>query len=162
MVVSLAVVTGGFYTQANAAAVAYAYHDGPESENRQPVTANEITAMLVLQKIGVGPDEKVLNDRIDGTAWVYAITGIHPVAGHYDPGDPPKDAAYLADHFRDYDTDPEVRAAVKRLNIHHVLLGNGAIQPQLRRAAGLRDLDGLDFLRRDYANPQAVIYTIVR
>jgi hypothetical protein len=163
LVIGMAVVTQGFYTQANAKAVAYAYHDGPQQPDRQPpVSADEVTAMLVLQKMGVGPDEKVLNDRIDGSAWLYAITGIHPVAGHYDPGVPPKDAVYLAANFRNYDTDPEVRAAVRRLNIHHVLLGNGAIKPQLRRATGLRDLDGLDFLRRDYANPHAVIYTIVK
>jgi hypothetical protein len=162
-VVTLAFVTNGFYTQANAKAVAYAYHDGPASPDRQPpLMADELTAMYKLAQMGVGPDEKVLNDRIDGTAWLYAITGIHPVAGHYDPGVPPPDASYLADHFRDYDTDPEVRAAVKRLDIHHVLLGYGAIKPELRRAPGLRNLDGLDFLRRDYVNDHSVIYTIIK
>jgi hypothetical protein len=163
LVVTLALVTNGFYTQANAKAVAYAYHDGEASpERQQPLLADEITAMLVLAKMGIGPDEKVLNDRIDGTAWLYAITGIRPVAGHYDPGVPPPDATYLADHFREYDTDPEVRAAVKRLDVHHVLLGDGAIRPQLRRAPGLRDLAGLDFLRRDYVNDHSVIYAIIK
>lgn len=156
------VLTNGFYAAANATAVGYAFNNGePEDVGQPPVSVDELTAMYVLQKMGVGPNEKVLNDRIDGTAWLYAITGIRPVAGHYDAGVPPKDAAYLALHFRDYDTDPEVRAAVKRLDIHHVLLGWGAIQPGLMRAPGISNLDGLDFLRRDYVNPHAVIYTLV-
>lgn len=158
----MGVATQGFYTGVNATAVAYAYHNGPESEHREPpVTPRELVAMDVLTKL-VGPGEMVLNDRIDGTAWVYAMTGIRPVAGHYDPGMQPPDAAYLAEHFREYDTDPEVRAAVKRLHIKHVFLGHGAIKAELLRAPGLRDLDGLDFLRRDYVNPESVIYTIVK
>ncbi|MFD8500766.1 DUF6541 family protein [Amycolatopsis sp. NPDC059657] len=163
VLIAMGVVTQGFYTQANATAVAFLYHNGPESKDReQPISAYELEAMAVLQKLGVGPDERVLNDRVDGSAWVYAITGIKPTAGHYDTGVPPKDAEYLADHFRDFDTDPEVRAAVKRLNIHRVFLGHGSIKPYMHRAPGLRDLDGLDFLRREYANPNAVIYTIIK
>jgi hypothetical protein len=157
------VFTNGFYAVANATAVGYAFNDGePEDVGLPAVSVDELTAMYALQKMGVGPNEKVLNDRVDGTAWLYAITGIRPVAGHYDPGVPPKDAAYLALHFRDYDTDPEVRAAVKRLDIHHVLLGYGAIEPGYVRAPGISNLDGLDFLRRDYVNPHAVIYTIIK
>ncbi|WP_158888541.1 DUF6541 family protein [Amycolatopsis anabasis] len=161
-VVALGGVTNGFYTTANATAVAYAYYNGPRSENREvPVTRDEVAAMMELKKYAV-PGEKVLNDRLDGTAWLYAITGIRPVAGSYDPGVPPKDAAYLANHFREYDRNPEVRAAVERLNVRHVLLGHGSIKPEMIRAPGIRDLDGLPFLRREYANPDAVIYTLLR
>jgi hypothetical protein len=162
MLAVLAVVTKGFYTTANATAVSYAYHDGPQSEDREvPVTEHEVAAMMELKKYA-GTDEKVLNDRVDGTAWLYAITGLHPVAGSYDPGVPPKDADYLARHFREYDTNPEVRAAVARLNVKHVLLGTGSIKKDLVRAPGIRNLDGLDFLRREYSNPDAVIYTIIK
>jgi hypothetical protein len=162
MLVVGGLLSSGFYVKSNETAVSYAYDNGWPGATELPISKDELTAMYVLQKMGVGPGEKVLNDRIDGTAWLYAITGIHPVAGHYDPGVQPKDAAYLALHFRDYDTDPEVRAAVKRLDIHHVLLGHGSIQPGLTRAPGIANLDGLDFLRRDYANPHAVIYTIIK
>ncbi|WP_020668860.1 DUF6541 family protein [Amycolatopsis nigrescens] len=163
LVACLAVVTNGFYTNANAIAVGYAYQNWPESEKvgQIPVTANEVAAMLALQEIA-DPAEMVLNDRRDGTAWVYAITGIRPVAGHYDPGVPPPDAAYLSEHFREYDTDPEVRAAVERLNVRHVLLGHGSILPDIKRAPGLENLDGLRFLRREYSNSDAVVYTILR
>ncbi|MEC3980551.1 DUF6541 family protein [Amycolatopsis sp. H20-H5] len=162
VVLAVAVLTGGFYTTANATAVSFLYYNGPEGEVEPPVLPAELTAMKELVKLGAGPHEKVLNDRLDGTAWLYAITGIHPVAGHYDGGAGPKDASYLLLHFRDYDTDPEVRAAVARLDVRHVLLGHGSIRPGAPRAPGLRDLDGLDFLRKDYQNPDATIYTIVK
>ncbi|RZQ62047.1 DUF6541 family protein [Amycolatopsis suaedae] len=158
----LAVLTNGFYTSVNAQAVAYAYHNGPESEHReQPVSADEVRAMLELQKFAV-PGERVMNERSDGTAWVYAIAGVKPVAGHYDPSVPPPDAKLLARHFREYDTNPEVRAAVERLNVRHVLIGHGSIQAQYSVTSGLRDLEGLRFLRKEYSNPGAVIYTVLR
>lgn len=160
LAVALALLTHGFYTQANATAVAYAYHNGPEAEDREPpVTGPEVTAMLQLRKY-VGPGEKVLNGRVDGTAWMYAIAGIHPVAGSYDPGVPPTDAKYLANHFREYKTDPEVRAALDRLNVHHVMIGHGKVKSELSQESGLTDLEGLSFLREEYRNKHAAIYTI--
>ncbi len=39
--------------------------------------------MQAVAKI-VPPGERVLNDRGDGSAWMYALTGVKPVAGHYD------------------------------------------------------------------------------
>ncbi|MBN6035352.1 DUF6541 family protein [Amycolatopsis sp. 195334CR] len=158
----LAVGTNGFYTTANATAVAYAYHNGPESIGRPvPVTDFEVDAMREMGKFAV-PGEKVLNDRLDGTAWLFAISGVRPVAGHYDPGVAPPDATFLSNHFREYDTNPDVRAAVERLNVRHVLLGSGSIKPDVIRAPGLRDLDGLPFLEKIYANPDAMIYRILR
>jgi len=159
---ALAVVTNGFYAKVNATAVAYAYHNYPESENRAiPVSWNEVAAMKEVGKLA-GPDEMVLNDRFDGTAWVFAISGVRPIAGHYDPSVPPPDATLLADHFRDYDRDARVRETVKRLNIRHVLLGSSSIKVEYERPMGLRDLEGLGFLRRVYTNPDAVIYEITR
>ncbi|WP_326567621.1 DUF6541 family protein [Amycolatopsis rhabdoformis] len=163
VVAAMAVLTGGFYRNANATAVSYLYYNGPEGEVTPPVSADEIAAMEHLGTMGIPSQEKVLNDRMDGTAWMYAIAGVHPVAGHYDGGgnvDP--DAVYLAMHFRDYDTDPRVRAAVARLDVHHVLVGSGTIRKDTPIAPGLHGLAGKDFVRVDYRNPGAVIYTIVK
>ncbi|OZM73230.1 copper-transporting ATPase [Amycolatopsis antarctica] len=158
----LAVVTNGFYAKVNATAVAYAYHNYPESENRAiPVSKDEVVAMREVGKLAA-PGEMVLNDRYDGTAWVYAISGVRPIAGHYDPSVPPPDATLLGDHFRDYDRDPRVREAVKRLNIRHVLLGSSSIKVEYERPVGLRDLEGMDFLRPVYRNADAVVYEITR
>ncbi|MEW2500154.1 DUF6541 family protein [Amycolatopsis sp. CA-161197] len=163
VVAAMAVLTGGFYRNANATAVSYLYYNGPEGEVTPPVSADEITAMEHLGTMGIPAQEKVLNDRMDGTAWMYAIAGVHPVAGHYDGGGRVSpDAVYLALHFRDYDTDPRVRDAVRRLDVHHVLVGSGTIRKDTPIAPGLQGLDGRDFLRVDYRNPGAVIYTIVK
>ncbi|MDT8910271.1 DUF6541 family protein [Amycolatopsis sp. PS_44_ISF1] len=163
VVAVMAVLTGGFYRTANATAVSYLYYNGPEGEVTPPVSADEIAAMEHLGAMGIPARQKVLNDRMDGTAWMYAIAGVHPVAGHYDGGGPvDPDAVYLAMHFRDYDTDPRVRDAVRRLDVHHVLIGSGTIRKDTPIAPGLRGLDGRDFLKLDYRNPGAAIYTITR
>ncbi|PKV92772.1 hypothetical protein ATK30_3601 [Amycolatopsis echigonensis] len=158
-----AVLTGGFYRTANATAVSFLYYNGPEGEVTPPVSPDEIAAMDFLGRMGIPADEKVLNDRLDGTAWMYALTGVHPVAGHYDGGGPiSPDATYLALHFRDYDLDVRVREAVQRLKVHHVLVGSGSIARGAQIAPGLRNLMGSDFLRLVYRNPGAQIYTIIK
>ncbi|WP_370932576.1 DUF6541 family protein [Amycolatopsis sp. cg13] len=158
-----AVLTGGFYRTANATAVSFLYYNGPEGEVTPPVSPDEIAAMDFLGRMGIPSDQKVLNDRLDGTAWMYALTGVHPVAGHYDGGGPiSPDAKYLALHFRDYDLDLRVREAVRRLKVHHVLVGSGSIARDAPISPGLRDLRGSDFLRLVYDNPGAQIYTIIK
>jgi hypothetical protein len=162
MVCALATVTNGFYTSANATAVSYAYHNGPDAEDTPaPVSGAEVAAMLEMGRLAE-PGEMVLNDRKDGTAWLYAISGVRPVAGHYDPGMAPPDARLLANHFHEYAANPEVRAAVERLDVRHVLLGSGSINPDLPRAPGLRDLEGLPFLEKVFSNSDAVIYELKR
>jgi hypothetical protein len=162
LVCALATVTNGFYTSANATAVSYAFHNGPDAEDTPtPVSGAEVAAMLEMGRLAE-PGEMVLNDRKDGTAWLYAISGVRPIAGHYDPGMAPPDARLLANHFREYATNPQVRAAVERLDVRHVLLGSGSINPDLRRAPGLRDLEGLPFLEKVFSNSDAVIYELKR
>ncbi|GAB3138879.1 DUF6541 family protein [Amycolatopsis sp. NPDC004378] len=162
LVVAMGVLTGGFYRAANAKTVSLLYYNGLPGEVVPPVSADEIDAMEKLGTLGIPADQKVLNDRMDGTAWMYALTGVHPVAGHYDAGVAPPDALYLATHFTNYDTDPEARAAVERLNIHYVLVGSGTIRRDTPIAPGLQHLDGRDFVTVVYRNPGAVIYRLVK
>ncbi len=51
--------------------------------------------MRVLATV-VPPGERVLNDRGDGSAWMYAIAGVLPVAGHYNASRIGPDAFTLA------------------------------------------------------------------
>lgn len=162
LVVAMGVLTGGFYRAANAKTVSLLYYNGLPGETVPPVSQDEIDAMERLGELGIPADQKVLNDRLDGTAWMYALTGVHPVAGHYDAGVAPPDALYLAQHFADYDSDPQVRAAVRRLNVHYVLVGSGTIRRDIPIARGLQHLDGHDFVTVVYRNPGAVIYRIVK
>lgn len=160
LVSMLAVLTNGFYTAANATAVGKAYNNGPlPSSAPIPVTADEVAAMLRLGELA-DPDDMVLNDRMDGTAWVYAIAGVRPVAGHYDAGLAPVSAELLANHFNDYEANAAVREAVEELNVRWVLLGSGSINAHVMRAPGLRGLADEDFVREVYRNPDAVIYRV--
>ena len=81
LVVAMGVLTGGFYRSANAKTVSLLYYNGLPGEVVPPVSADEIDAMDRLGTLGIPADQKVLNDRLDGTAWMYALTGVHPVAG---------------------------------------------------------------------------------
>ncbi|ADJ42039.1 hypothetical protein AMED_0216 [Amycolatopsis mediterranei U32] len=67
----------------------------------------------------------------------------------------------LANRFRNYSTDPAVRAAVRRLNIHWVILGKPATDPGRPYQPGLTGLAGEPFLTAVYRNPDAVIYRLV-
>jgi hypothetical protein len=128
--------------------------------NGPVVSDDEVAAMKVLATL-VPPGERVLNDRGDGSAWMYAIAGVLPVAGHYNTSRIGPDAYMLAGNFRDYATDPIVREAVARLGVHYVMLGRGFVREPFRRQYGFRGLDQMRWLQLVYRNPDAVIYRIL-
>ncbi|MFI5612444.1 DUF6541 family protein [Amycolatopsis sp. NPDC051903] len=149
-------VTKGLYAGTNGDRVAPGYRSAnPHDQN---ITPDEEAAMVELGHLAK-PGEWAMNDRLDGTVWTYALTGVRTVAAHDDGTAPPSDALLLARHFKEYETDPQVRAAVKRLNIHWVILGRPAAPPHPQYSSpGLVGLAGLPFLQQVYRNPDAVIY----
>jgi hypothetical protein len=147
------VASGGLYIGQNTDRMRLAAPDGPV------VSDDEAEAMRVLATV-VPPGQRVLNDRGDGSAWMYAIAGVLPVAGHYNASRIGPDAFTLAGNFHDYPTDPSVRAAVGRLGAHYVMLGRGFVRADYRRQYGFRGLDGQSWLEVVYRNPDAVIYRI--
>ena len=163
-VVVLLVLTGlskGLYITSNGREIAQGYGNAPnQNEHDLVVSADEVAAM---EKLGtlVKPDQRVMNDRYDGSVWMYAIGGAKPVIGHYDASLRPPDVELLEGHFDDYDTDPAVRDAVRKLNIHYVLADTGYVRPWLHRADGMRDLDQKDFVRKVFQNQDAAIYELV-
>jgi hypothetical protein len=164
LLVVIGVASLGFYAPANKEVVAHAYHksqlDRAGKMGPIAVTPLEEEAMYKLAEIAE-PGERVMNDRNDGSVWIYALTGVKTVAAHYDDNVPPKDAELLGDHFREYETNPEVRAAVKRLNIKHVFVGDGSRYPRVEPDMGLVGLEKADFVRVVYQNPDATIYEII-
>ncbi|UQS21968.1 copper-transporting ATPase [Amycolatopsis thermalba] len=152
-----AVTTNGLYTTSNAVIV----RPGYPSTGDIPLNTGEAQAMLELARLA-SPGDWAVNDRSDGTAWTYALSGVRTTAGHFDPALPPADYVLLAGHFREYATNAAVRDAVARLNIRWVILGHGGYPRTAVRPAGLRDLDGLPFLRVAYRNADAVVYQLVR
>ncbi|MFO7192250.1 MAG: copper-transporting ATPase, partial [Thermocrispum agreste] len=153
--------TLAFGVPGNVDTTARLYHNGPDDTRETlPVSEGEIKAMRVLAALAE-PDERVMNDRNDGSVWMYALTGVKTVAAHYDENVPPKDAAYLEQHFREYRTDPEVRAAVRRLNIKHVFVGDGSRFPRVLPDPGVQGLENADFVRLIYRNEDARVYELV-
>ena len=147
------VASGGLYVQQNVTRMRLSAPDGPV------VTAHEAEAMKVLATL-VPPGQRVLNDRGDGSAWMYAIAGVLPVAGHYNATRTGPDARILSSRFNHYPTDPTVRDAVARLGIHYVFLGRGFVRDDYQRERGFRWLDQMRWLEVEYRNPDAVIYRI--
>ncbi|MCO1657917.1 DUF6541 family protein [Pseudonocardia humida] len=127
------------------------------------VSSAEIAAFHALAEI-VPPGTRVLNDRNDGSVWMYPLAGLHPVAGHYDAtalGD--TDVGLLETRFNQYADDRAVRAAVERLDVGFVLVGRGFLRgEQTQRAPGLTDLADRPFLTEVYRNADATAYRIDR
>jgi hypothetical protein len=151
------VLSNGLYVRSNGSRVYNGYQAADPSKLR--VTPGEYAAMEELGKLAK-PGEWAMNDRFDGTAWTYALSGVRTVAGHFDETLLPSDALLLAARFRDYPTDASVRAAVQRLNIHWVILGKPSTDPGKPYQPGLVGLAGEPFLREAWRNADAVIYRL--
>ncbi|WP_103382004.1 DUF6541 family protein [Pseudonocardia dioxanivorans] len=125
------------------------------------VSSGEVAAMAQLRHI-VPPGVRVMNDRYDGSVWMYALDGVLPVAGHYDATNLGEtDIGLLERSFDLYGTDPEVADAVRRLDVGYVMIGQGFLRADNVRAPGLVNLAGQPWLREVFRNPQAVIYQVL-
>jgi hypothetical protein len=147
------VASEDLYLGRNVARMRLAAPDGPV------VSSLEADAMRVLATL-VPPDQRVMNDRGDGSAWMYAIAGVHPVAGFYNFSGIGPDAQLLNTRFNSYPVDRSVRAAVARLDVTYVMLGRGFVRTDWRRAPGLLGLENAPWLQTVYRNKDAVIYRI--
>ncbi|MCX6464072.1 MAG: hypothetical protein NTW05_10835 [Pseudonocardiales bacterium] len=150
------VVTNGLYLDRNQERMTNNVGDGPA------VSALEIEGMQAVAGI-VPPGERVLNDRGDGSAWMYALAGVLPVAAHYDATATGPYSSLLASRFNAYADDPAVRAAVDRLDIRYVQVDRGFLRGAegAGREAGLTDLAGRPWLQVVYRNPDVVLYEIL-
>ncbi len=120
----------------------------------------EISGLQAVASI-VPPGQRLLNDRGDGSAWIYPLFGVRPVAAHYDGLRLGPDAQLLAQSFNTYPTDPAVRAAAAQLDVHYVVVDAGFLRPGSTRQPGLTDLDEQRWLRVAYRNPDVTLYEIL-
>ncbi len=154
------VTTKGLYHRVNEGIVQRGYGTAPRVNTHDlPVSPDEVLAMEQLPAL-VKPGDRVMNDRNDGSLWMYAISGVQPVAGHYDDTAMAPEIDMLGGSFNQYDTDPAVRAAVAKLHITYVMVDSGFLRAGGTRAPGLANLDRSDFLVKVYSNPDATIYRI--
>lgn len=159
VLLAFALLTHGLYFRTNVNQAYRAYGYTAREDQSFVVTRDEVRAM---QKLGelVRPGERVMNDRMDGTLWMYAIAGVQPVAGHYDGSLEAPSIGLLQARFRDYDRDPAVRDAVRHLNVRYALVGRGWVRQWVDRMPGVRDLDRESFLEKVYENADATVYRL--
>ncbi len=148
-------LTNGGYAQRNIARTAPNYSLGTT------VSAAELQAFQVLDRL-VQPGERVMNDRFDGSGWMYALSGVRPVAAHFGRGAVGEAPKLLARKFDHYDTSPEVRAAVQRLDVRWVMVGPGFVRPWKERQPGLDELKSVDPLQLVYREDGVRIYKLAR
>lgn len=156
LVLGFGVLSHGFYVPTNEARVASGYGDGPT------VSKGEQQGYQALAKIA-GTQGKVLNDPNDGSGWMYTLADAmplfpQPIAG---TGGLPADRLLLLEQFKNIDTNPAVRAAVKRLDVRYVLVGTGFIRRDGKRAPGLESLGFVQSLSEVWSDDAVKIYRIL-
>lgn len=158
---SLAVVLAAFlwatglgYAQRNIERTERTYGPG------NTVSEAELRAFQVLEQM-VQPGERVMNDRFDGSGWMYALTGVKPVAAHFGATSIGVRPELLARAFDEYDTNPAVRAAAAELNVRWVIVAPGFIRgDQMRRQPGLDQLEQVSALQLVYDRDGVRIYEL--
>jgi len=154
VVTVLVVVTNGMYMGANVSRVERFYQGWPA------VTPNEQLAFEKLDELVPG-DAMVMNQGTDGSAWMYAITGVRPVNGHADQTKLGPRQKLLQARFNQLDTNRDVQRVVDEMNIRYVIVGEGFLGGVTRRDPGLRNLNKVRSLKLVYENRDARIYEIV-
>lgn len=86
---------------------------------------------------------RVLGDPVDGSAWLYALTGALPVFPHYNAHGPTGDGALVLQRLNALDTDPAVRAALERLRVCSVYVGGGVVSARREPSPGFTGLDSV-------------------
>jgi D-galactosaminyltransferase len=120
----------------------------------------DLQAMAYLATLPGARDTLIGDANTDGTAWMYAVAGLHPLWTHYDfpvqqgPGYHRFIFWAYADHA---DTDPRAVEAVRALNIRYVLTSTPVVL-KFAMPDGLVSLDKSRSWEKIYDNGEARIY----
>ncbi|CAM3389080.1 hypothetical protein BST27_27730 [Mycobacterium intermedium] len=124
------------------------------------INDQDLRAMAYLAKLPGARETTIGNSNVDGTAWMYAVAGLHPLWTHYDypvqagPG-------YHRYIFWAYaskgDSDPRVVEAIKALNIRYVLASGPTVRG-FKIPDGLVSLNKSPYWAMIYDNGGAQIY----
>jgi hypothetical protein len=124
------------------------------------VDSKDLQAMAFLATLPDARDTVIGDANVDGTAWMYAVAGLHPLWTHYDypvQQGPGYHRFVFWAYADDADHDPRVAEAVKALNIRYVLTSSpvvrGFVMPD-----GLVSLDKSASWTKIYDNGEARIY----
>lgn len=124
------------------------------------VAEKDLEAFAHLASLPGARDTLIGNANTDGTAWMYAVAGLHPLWTHYDypvQQGPGYNRFVFWAYADDADTDPRVAEAVHALNIRYVITSSpvvrGFVMPD-----GLVSLDNSRSWTKIYDNGESRIY----
>jgi hypothetical protein len=124
------------------------------------VDDKDLEAFAHLATLPGARDTLIGNANVDGTAWMYAVAGLHPLWTHYDypqQQGPGYHRFIFWAHADDADTDPRVAEAVHALDIRYVITSTpvvrGFVMPD-----GLVSLDKSKSWKEIYDNGEDHIY----
>jgi hypothetical protein len=152
--VVLGLLGNGAYMGRNIERMGIPYGDGPT------VSAGELAAYRWLAE-HVEPGERVMNDRLDGSVWMYASAGVEPMEWTFYGTPPGSVADRLTSGLDEMDDDPSVRRLVEEAGIRYVVVGEGFVREGMERSPGLRHLAGVEGLEQVFGNDAARVYEVV-
>jgi hypothetical protein len=124
------------------------------------IDAKDLEAFAHLATLPGAHDTLIGDANTDGTPWMYAVAGLHPLWTHYDypvQQGPGYHRFIFWAYADDADTDPRVAEAVKALNIRYVVTSTpvvrGFVMPD-----GLGSLESSRSWEKIYDNGEARIY----
>jgi hypothetical protein len=156
-------------TAAAAAAVSFAYawyylprHEYLFGQKYDSVMINhkDLEAMAYLATLPGARDTLIGDANVDGTPWMYAVAGLHPLWTHYDypvQQGPGYDRFIFWAYADDADTDPRVAEAVRALGIRYVMT-NSQVVREFVMPEGLVSLDKSRSWAKIYDNGAARIF----
>lgn len=107
--------------------------------------------------------QRVMNDRSDGSVWMYGLAGVRPVEWTFYGAAEQTPANLLTWHLEDVEKNPAVRKAINELGVRYVLVGRGLVREGAIRAPGLADLDKFpNVVKKAYENPDAIVYEFLQ
>jgi hypothetical protein len=124
------------------------------------IDEKDLEAFAYLATLPGARDTLIGNANTDGTAWMYAVSGLHPLWTHYDypvQQGPGYHRFIFWAYADDADTDPRVAEAVKALNIRYVLTSTPVVL-KFAMPDGLVSLDKSRSWEKIYDNGEARIY----
>ena len=124
------------------------------------IDKQDLEAFAYLAKLPGARDTIIGDANTDGTGWMYAVAGLHPLWTHYDypvQQGPGYHRFIFWAYADDADTDPRVAEAVKALNIRYVLISTPVVL-KFAMPDGLVSLDKSRSWREIYDNGEARIY----
>ncbi|WP_370945264.1 DUF6541 family protein [Amycolatopsis sp. cg5] len=149
----LAGLSKGGYIGRNSQRLGMNYGDGPT------VSHGEEAAYKWLSE-HVKPGERVMNDRSDGSVWMYALYAVWPVEWTFYGTEANTKSGLLTIRLNDLDHDPRIRPALTDLKVRYVIKGKGLVTPESRAATGLQNLDQNEAFKVVYQNDDATVYEI--